>query len=415
MSGSSALAQAPIDTYAMYRAAGQTITGGDNEVRIHAGEHNYPGTYFGDTGSVVPDPADAVGAWLGGPATTPTPYGIAITRLRGGQTAPPTGSFYLWLNNGWVNGPYDEATFLPDPSSPIQRVRWSAVADVETTAGGPHLVYGHDSDSVTTWGVDTGEPAIGVQPDPTHVQLYVQWQTQDGTWSIPVLETYQVDAVRPVLSWSPRISFTSGTAGTTAPARITWSATDDASGILKFLLQKQWSKPGGPLSTTLQYLPATTTYANFSATLSDHYTFQVMAFDRAGNNDDVEFLPSSTFAAIQSGTALHYYKTWSTASSSNYLGGSTRYQSSLGAYVSYTFTGQAIAFVSTKGPTRGKFEVYIDGVKKATVDLYAAGTHYRQVVYQTSWASPGTHTIKIRVLGTSGRPRVDFDGFLRAT
>ena len=79
----------------------------------------------------------------------------------------------------------------------------------------------------------------------------------------------------------------------------------------------------------------------------------------------------------------------------------------------YTFTGRGVGFVTTRGPSRGKVEVWIDGVRKATLDLYSAGTHYRQLVYQASWPTAGSHTIRIRALGTLHRPRVDFDAFVK--
>jgi hypothetical protein len=54
-------------------------------------------------------------------------------------------------------------------------------------------------------------------------------------------------------------------------------------------------------------------------------------------------------------------------------------------------------------------KVYVDGVFVATVDLYAASASYRSVAYARTWSSLGTHTIRIVVVGTAGRPRVDLD------
>lgn len=41
------------------------------------------------------------------------------------------------------------------------------------------------------------------------------------------------------------------------------------------------------------------------------------------------------------------------------------------------------------------------------------GPTARDRVYQTSWPTSGSHTIKIKVLGTAGHPRVDMDAFLK--
>jgi hypothetical protein len=53
----------------------------------------------------------------------------------------------------------------------------------------------------------------------------------------------------------------------------------------------------------------------------------------------------------------------------------------------------------------------VDGVLEASVDTYAASTSYRQVVFARSWSTLGPHTLKIVVVGTAGRPRVDIDAF----
>jgi hypothetical protein len=80
--------------------------------------------------------------------------------------------------------------------------------------------------------------------------------------------------------------------------------------------------------------------------------------------------------------------------------------------MSYSFTGRAIALVTTKAPARGAFRVYVDGAYVTTVDLYRPSTAFRQVVWATSWASAGSHTMKLVVVGTAGRPRVDVDALL---
>jgi hypothetical protein len=93
-------------------------------------------------------------------------------------------------------------------------------------------------------------------------------------------------------------------------------------------------------------------------------------------------------------------------------GGTLRASTKAGATATYRFTGRSAAWVSDTGPTRGKAQVYVDGVLRKTVDLRAATAHARQVVWSIAFSSSRTHTLKIKVLGTPGRPRVDVDGFL---
>ncbi len=83
-----------------------------------------------------------------------------------------------------------------------------------------------------------------------------------------------------------------------------------------------------------------------------------------------------------------------------------------GATAKLSFTGRNVAWVAPKSSTRGKADVYVDGAYVQTVDLYSSSTLSRQVVFSQSWATSESHTLEVRVLGTSGRPRVDIDAFV---
>ena len=79
-----------------------------------------------------------------------------------------------------------------------------------------------------------------------------------------------------------------------------------------------------------------------------------------------------------------------------------------GATATWTFTGREVAWVAAKGRHYGRATVTIDGVLRGTVDLDAAKTRFRRVVFRATWAASGTHSISIRALGDG---RVDLDGF----
>jgi hypothetical protein len=68
--------------------------------------------------------------------------------------------------------------------------------------------------------------------------------------------------------------------------------------------------------------------------------------------------------------------------------------------------------VAPTSSLRGKATIYIDGVYKVTIDLRSSSYVYRRIVYVGNWSSVGTHTIELRVAGTSGRPTVSLDGFV---
>ena len=112
---------------------------------------------------------------------------------------------------------------------------------------------------------------------------------------------------------------------------------------------------------------------------------------------------SSTLA--RSGAWTRYYGSWMS-------GGTSLYSRTRGSWITRSFTGRAIALVGSKSPGRGKARVYIDGALAATIDFRRSSAAHRQVVFTRSWATAQPHTLKLVVLGTSGRPRVDVDAFV---
>jgi hypothetical protein len=93
-----------------------------------------------------------------------------------------------------------------------------------------------------------------------------------------------------------------------------------------------------------------------------------------------------------------------------------RAASAAGARATLTFSGSSVAFVTTRGPDRGKAEIWLDGVKIKTIDLYAASQGTRRIVYVRNNLAVGEHTLQIRVVGAksgaSSGTRVDIDAFV---
>ena len=107
------------------------------------------------------------------------------------------------------------------------------------------------------------------------------------------------------------------------------------------------------------------------------------------------------------GLSLHYGGAWSRVADPGYLGGHARQASVSGATATWTFTGREVAWVAAKGRHYGRATVTIDGVLRGTVDLDAAKTRFRRVVFRASWGASGTHSISIRAVGDG---RIDLDG-----
>jgi TRAP-type uncharacterized transport system substrate-binding protein len=118
----------------------------------------------------------------------------------------------------------------------------------------------------------------------------------------------------------------------------------------------------------------------------------------------------------ESSTSIAYLATWTTATLAGSYGGSVKFASAAGAKATLTFTGNYVSWVARKSSDRGIAEVWLDGVKVATVDLYSATAADRREVFTKAVSATGTHKLEVRVLGTknasSTGTRVDVDAFV---
>ena len=218
-----------------------------------------------------------------------------------------------------------------------------------------------------------------------------------------------IDRTAPVAS-KPAAKLREGSrlSGTSVPVRITVGATDLGSGVVSYDVAR--SVDAGTYAT----VSSATTSTSFDAMLAPghSYRYRVRSRDAVGNVSAwVEGVLLKPGLTQQTSSSVTYRGTWYTGSLSSYSGGSARYTKSSTASASYTFTGRGIALVTTQGSGRGKVKVYIDGVYVRTVDLYRSSASYRVLAFTQTFASSGTHTIKLVGMGTAGRPRVDLDAF----
>jgi hypothetical protein len=201
----------------------------------------------------------------------------------------------------------------------------------------------------------------------------------------------------------------SAISGGRTTVRLAWTGSDATSGVARYELAQ--STDGGGWASVSTSLASTS--LDRALAHGHSYRFRVRAADVAGNLGAWMTGPAFRLTHYgESSASVKYSGTWSTSTSSVYWGGKAKASSQAGAKASLTFTGRSVELVSRKGPARGKAQIYVNGVLKATIDLYAASYQNQRVVWTGSWSSSATRTITVRVAGTSGRPRVDLDAFV---
>jgi hypothetical protein len=189
---------------------------------------------------------------------------------------------------------------------------------------------------------------------------------------------------------------------------VSWGAAPDIdSGISSYLVER--SDDGGSFFGVS--IPGTA--ITQPLLLGHSVRYRITPTDIVGLVGPPTYGPTFRPTLYQSTSSTTVSATWGTSTSSGFSGGKTRYATKAGTSATFTATAaRSIAIVTTKAATRGSFKVYVDGVYKGKISTYSTVTRFRQLVYQFSWSTPGTHKVKIVVFGTAGHPRVDLDAFV---
>jgi subtilisin family serine protease len=197
--------------------------------------------------------------------------------------------------------------------------------------------------------------------------------------------------------------------GSSLSTTIAWPpATDDHSGVSSYVVRR---RVGGG-SWTILASSLTTRSFKVALPLNTASQFGIAGRDGVGNVGPQAVSPTVTGVLLQDGTSLAKYSgTWSLVSSSSASNGKLHASTRAGASVEFKTTARAIAIVGRKGPSDGKAKVYVDGTYVKTIDFYRSSTQSKVVVFNQSWSANGLHSVKLVVVGTSGRPRVEVDAF----
>jgi hypothetical protein len=247
--------------------------------------------------------------------------------------------------------------------------------------------------------------------------VYVKFIDAGGNVSAAVTDTITLnnpDATPPLAPGAPKHVLGGALTGG-IPVRLTWTAGSDpvepGSGVAGYRVEQ--SINGAAFTVIANTTGAGTTLDLMLSNTSKTYRYRVSTRDNGGLLSPAATGP--TFRAIsynESSTVITYTGRWVLSNTPTYIGGKAKYSTAAGATATASFNGSRVGFLSRTGPTSGTARMYVDGVLKRTVNLYAPTTGIRKLMFTWSWATVGNHKLKIVVNGTAGHPRVTLDQIL---
>jgi hypothetical protein len=337
------------------------------------------------------------GASNAGPVTSASASSVTIDRTPPGATVIPPAS------------PTNAASLVYGVTF-TEPVTGLAAADFSLTGTATGCSVGVPTGSGSSYSVSVGGCSAGTVTMTLKAGSASDAAGNAGPISAVAASSVVIDRTAPTVT-VPLTSLRSGTtlSGSSLRVAITWTGADTGgSGVASYDIAQ--STDGAAFLTIRTGY--TGTWLGVIETPGHSYRFEVRAHDGAGNIGPYAAGPTIGPSLLQqTSTAIVYHGIWTTTTSTVYSGGSARYASAAGAYASYTFSGRSIAAVVSKGPSRGAVKVYIDAVFAATVDCYTTTAIDRFVIFSRTFSAVGTHTIKLVVVGTAGRPRVVLDAF----
>ncbi len=239
-----------------------------------------------------------------------------------------------------------------------------------------------------------------------HGTVVITYTLTDGDKDDTATLTITVTAeTTPPVAMAPGVAFWKGRVDQTVPLRVTWSASDNLSGIASYQLQV--SVAGGPFTTI--YTGPATSHTKFYP-LRKTMTWRVRATDGAGNVSAWASSRRRINTVQNSNHHMVYTGNWKGVAEPKASGAGYIYTQGLGNKAKTTFTGRAVLYVATKLKSGGHVKVIVDGHLVGTYSLHAKKTRFGRIISRATWAANGQHRIKIVALDNG--KKATFDTFL---
>ncbi|HEB13330.1 MAG TPA: hypothetical protein ENI11_06605 [Actinobacteria bacterium] len=237
-------------------------------------------------------------------------------------------------------------------------------------------------------------------------RVWVQYRDDQSNLSPTASDTITLDATAPSVTMTAPAYSTD--VSRTRTFRVYWAINDPApsSGLGSYNVQYKVEKDGGWRNWQTN---TTKNSALFKGRQGRTYYFRGQATDGVGNTGNYSGL-KRTIVPYDNNTLItkkngfdHNFK----KSGSRYYKGTVRYSTRTGDNVTYKFTGDRWALISTKNRNRSMAIIYVDGKYKRIISTYSSTPKYRQVVFAQRFKKRSPHRVTIVNIGN--RARLDTD------
>ena len=150
---------------------------------------------------------------------------------------------------------------------------------------------------------------------------------------------------------------------------------------------------------------AVKTYSNSGLTNAAHTVRVQLAGQKNAGSDGYYvgldyFEHDSAFTVKDNASAeVTYGGTWTHSADTAYFNDTKAVSNVATSTANLTFVGTQLGIFTRKTPSSGKYDVYIDGVYDATIDLYAASAQPTTRTYSKTGLSNASHTVSLQVTG----------------
>lgn len=353
------------------------------------------------------DNAGNVGTWATSQQLTP--------KLHGEGMGVYAGSWSTLFSSSLLGGSAKRTT--TSGSSVTFTVTARSVALIATVAPGHGSVHVFlNGSTIATATIDTSSATTSYgrivwqrSLDATQTTTLKVVATGSSPVDIDGLAVVYADSTPPAIIAAPNPVVRNGTLdGASIPITVAWSGDDNSGGSGPSHFELAESTDGGTTWTVLT-TTNTTGRQDRSVASGGSIRYRARIVDLAGNVSAWVAGDNVTPTLQQSTIGVSTTGAWSTATSTSYSGGSTRYTSAAGASATFTFTGRSVGLVMTRLVGGGDFQFKFDG---GATSLYVgpwSTTTYQIVRGSTSWAAAGSHTVTLSAVGNG---RVDFDAIV---